>query len=115
MAAKPRKGEKSQRTTEPVARITTFENKARLGADVPQLELPPTGFGQHLVDYLFEVGPSCGGEPLTYSEVAAWQGITGVRLDAWEAETLRRLSVEYLNERDAAADPERPAPYLPQT
>lgn len=77
----------------------------------PELVLPPIGFGGHLVDLLFDVGPSSAGEVITFQEIVAWQRVTGVRLDAWEAETLRRLSHAYLAEIVEAKDPDRPAPY----
>lgn len=60
---------------------------------------------------LFDVGPSTAGEVVTFQEIAAWQSATGVRLDAWEAETLRRLSHAYLAEMVEAKDPARPPPY----
>jgi hypothetical protein len=98
-----------------VPRLTTLTTKAKLGGEAPGLEMPPVDAGNHLLKHLFDVGPSSGGEVLTYTEIANWIALTGNVLTAWEAETLRKLSVAYLNERDLAKDPERPAPYLPQT
>jgi len=39
--------------------------------------------------YLWELYRDlCGGEPLTYVEIAAWSGLTGAKLQAWELEAL---------------------------
>lgn len=65
------------------------------------------------MDYLFEVGPSSGGEIITFQEMQAWQAMGGPRLDAWEAVTLRALSAAYLSEYSAASEPDRPPPYTP--
>jgi hypothetical protein len=74
--------------------------------------MPPVDVGRHLIDDLFEVGPSVAGEPLTFQEIAAWSGLTGRSLDAWEPVALRRLSLAYLAEYQAAETMSRPAPHL---
>lgn len=84
----------------------------RTGDIQPLLELPPVDAAQHLIGYLFEVGPSIAGEVLTFQEIQAWQNATGTILNSWEATTLRLLSGEYLAERQAAEDPVRLAPYI---
>ena len=76
------------------------------------LELPPIDAASHLIGYLFDIGPSTGGEVVTYSEILAWQEATGTVLSSWEATTLRRMSGAYLGEAQDATDPQRPAPYL---
>jgi hypothetical protein len=73
--------------------------------------MPPLDAGEHLIDYLFRVGPSIAGEVLTFQEIQAWSEASGVVLDGWEAETLRRMSGAYLAEYQAASDLARPAPY----
>ena len=77
-----------------------------------ELELPHVDAGAHLADYLFDVGPAEGGEVLTFQEIEAWGRATGIVLDAWESETLRRLSAAYLAERMDAADEHRPPPTM---
>ena len=52
-----------------------------------------------------------GGVPITHGEIQAWQANTGHELNTWQAETLRRLSVEYAAEADAARSPSRLAPF----
>lgn len=73
--------------------------------DPPEIE----GAG-HLVGYLFQVGPSTAGEVVTFQEIQSWAVQTGHVLNAWEVETLRRLSAAYLAEFSDAADEHRPPP-----
>jgi len=69
----------------------------------------------HLVHYLFEAGPvevgGFGEAPLSFGELAQWSALSCTPLTPWEARTLRVLSREYLQERQQAKDPVRPAPY----
>lgn len=76
------------------------------------MELPAVEAGEHLVEYLFKVGPGIDGKPVSFAEIAAWTDLTGVVLTSWEATTLRELSVAYMAEYGAADDPKRPPPYL---
>lgn len=71
----------------------------------------PDNPAPHLVDWLFEIGPATGEHPIGFADLVAWQDITGVELDPWEARTLRRLSAEYLAQRHASRDPGAPPPY----
>lgn len=52
-----------------------------------------------------------GQAALTHDNLVACQSNTGVDLTAWEAETLVRLSREYLGESVAAARPDREPPF----
>lgn len=67
---------------------------------------------EHLVDYLFEVGPGVGDHALTFAELEAWQRVTGARVDGWEASALRWLSATYLAMRQEASDAKCAAPVL---
>jgi len=109
--AAPKKADSADKST-PATRLAALTVKEEQGEDQPLLELPPVDAAQHLIDYLFEVGPSVGGEVLTFSELQAWQASTGTVLTSWEAITLRRLSGAYLSELNAASDPQRPAPFF---
>lgn len=71
---------------------------------------PPVHVGDHLVGYLFRVGPLAGGETLTFTEIGSWASQTGVILTPWEVETLRALSGAYGSELHLAKDAKRPAP-----
>lgn len=81
-----------------------------MGAEVEGLQLPVIEAGHHLITYLFDVGPSVGGEVISYSEMLAWMAISGAVLSPWEAATLRKMSAAYLAEREAAKAPDRPVP-----
>lgn len=74
----------------------------------------PDCAAQHLIEYLFEIGPSKGGEILPHSEIESWQSNTGIDLSAWEARTIRVLSSEYLKQQQTSKAPDCPAPYLPE-
>lgn len=94
----------------PKSRHAHFIEMREKGNPVPDLDLPPVKAGAHLVRYLLEVGPTAGGEALSYAEIAAWKGQTGTVLDAWSTTTLRSLSQAYLAEYYAAVSPQRPSP-----
>ena len=103
-----REGEKDLPPNTVSRRDATLEKGGLI--DMPELEC-----GDYLIRHLFDVGPTLAGgmgnSPLTYSEIEAWQRITGIELLPWEAALLRRLSAEYLAESSAATKPDRPAPF----
>lgn len=84
----------------------------RQRGDVPAVPRNPAAY---LTDWLFDIGPSVaagmGEAAISYQDLAAWQTISGIELLPWEARTLRRLSIEYIGERQLAEDLARPAPY----
>jgi hypothetical protein len=51
------------------------------------------------------------GAPISFAEIEAWTRLTGVALTAWEAGSLRALSVAYMGEYLAGSDPERLPPF----
>lgn len=69
-------------------------------------EMPPLEGSEYILGYLYEIGPimsgAMGSGPITHGELCAWQSNTGIRLSPWEVRTLRRLSIEYLNEQHRA-------------
>jgi hypothetical protein len=81
-----------------------------------QPPLPEPGLARHLVDYLLQVGPTgygaMGPVPLSHSEIAAWQANTGAELTAWEATTLRTLSIDWITSSQAAQAEDCPAPWV---
>lgn len=89
----------------------------RMGEDADPA-MPPVDAGEHLIDYLFEVGPVQGGGmgpvPLSHTELAAWQDNTGICLSSWEARTLRAMSQQYLSESYRAKDAACPPPWAPE-
>ncbi|MRV72573.1 hypothetical protein GJ700_12730 [Duganella sp. FT92W] len=66
---------------------------------------------EHVVDHLWQVGPTTGDGAVTHAELHYYQRNTGVELSEWEANAIRRLSVEYLNESHRATDPRYPSPW----
>lgn len=77
--------------------------------------MPDLAWGRNLIDYLLEVGPvmaaGMGSAPITFTELGNWQEQLGLRLSPWEVRTLRRLSIEYNSESQAATKPDREPPF----
>ncbi len=69
----------------------------------------------YMVSYFYEVGPSTptgmGEVPIAHSEIAAWKSNTGICLTTWEVRTLRRMSIDYVNESHQATKRGQPAPW----
>lgn len=72
------------------------EFKRLYGDACPELDLPDVGSAEHIVEYLFEVGPAVRGEELTQPDLYFWQQNTGAALCEYEASMMIRLSREYL-------------------
>ena len=75
---------------------------------------PPPCRLKRVFEWLCEVGPITDAGPVSHAEIEAWQRNTGMELDAWTARAIRSMSVAYINEHRAAADPGRPSPYVPE-
>ena len=84
-----------------------------------QPPMPPLECGEHLVDLLWNWGPtmctSMGDSPMTHQELSYCQMNTGVELSAWEAETLVRLSREYFGESSRATKRDCKPPFAEST
>lgn len=97
---------------DPITRIETMR------VDEIDPELPEVEGGQHLINYLFEIGPvlHSGMEavPITQLELRAWQDNVGIDLHPWEVRLLKHLSHVYLAETHRARKPDCPPPYLPE-
>lgn len=91
---------------EPVSRL---ERKRHQGETI---DLPPNP-AKYLTDWLFDIGPTVGGEVLTYRDLAAWQQISGVELLPWEGRLLRRLSGDFASQQHKARNADCPPPYIP--
>jgi hypothetical protein len=78
-------------------------------------EMPQTHGGEFLLDYLWSIGPSTftgmGAAPISYSELLAWQQMSGIDLSPWEAETLRAMSRAYVGESQRALARDCPPPF----
>ena len=95
------------------AEISRRETLKAGGIEEPAM--PPCD-AEFMVAYLFEVGPTVaagmGAGPITHGDIADWQSNTGIELDAWQARTLRRLSLDYLAESHKASKPDCPPPWV---
>lgn len=78
-------------------------------------DMPPLEWGDYLVGYLFEFGPTTatgmGNVPVAPSCIESWQRQTGLSLTPWEFLTLQRLSREYASEAAQATEDGRRAPF----
>lgn len=105
MNAAPDKAEGDKSKTPSVSRREALKKQ---GIDDP--DMPPCD-AMHLAGYLFEIGPMMGDSPITHGEIESWQRNTGITLNAWEARTLKRLSIEYMSEAHKARARDCPAPW----
>jgi len=82
-------------------------------------EMPPLEWGEYLIGYLFEFGPTVftgmGAGPVPPPNIESWQRQTGLTLSPWEFKTLLRLTAEYSGESALASKPDRPAPWQPES
>ena len=71
----------------------------------------------YIIKYLFDVGPvqsgGMGAIPLTCQEIQSWQDQSGIELQPWEFNFIRKLSSDYLIESQKSEKPDYPAPYQP--
>lgn len=78
------------------------------------IHLPPNPM-PYIIDWLMEIGPvtagGMGSTPLAWSDIAAWQDLTGINMTAWEARTIRRLSRDFHDQLHRSKEPTCPAPY----
>jgi hypothetical protein len=111
--ATPKPDERSRRGREEPAtpRLSRIDDLKRKKIDPP---MPPNP-APHITDWLIEMGlteaAGMGAVPISSSELAAWQGNTGVRLAPWEARLIRELSKIYLAEGRAAESENCPPPW----
>lgn len=112
--AAPKRPEKSKDA--PVSRLKKMRQDRKDETYMP--DMPPLEGGEHLIGYLWEVGPvmpaGMGNSAVTHQEIVAWEKLTGIDLQAWEARWLRALSGEYMAAHHAAQEPTAPAPWNPQ-
>lgn len=106
----PKAEDKHQNRVEerPLTRLQTLKEEDR-EPHYPHLEC-----AQHVINYLFEVGPTMstgmGVIPLTHQELQAWQRDMHIRLRPWEARFICRLSKVYLSMTHEAEEIDCPSP-----
>lgn len=91
--------------TRPPSRWKQYQN---LKGRAPTL--PVAIYAGHLVDYLYEFGPTLEGRPVPFQEIESWSRTTRRRIDAWEALTLRQMSVAYAVQAQRSREPDCPSP-----
>jgi hypothetical protein len=99
------KGDKSK--SAPKSRIKSMqENDEEF-----EPEMPDAGAAAYLLDHFWSVGPTQGDSVITSGELRDYQANMGISLTPWECRTLRRLSIDYLNESQRATKRDCPAPF----
>lgn len=77
--------------------------------------MPAVDGAEYLIAYWEDIGMAqidgSGTSPLTATEIAAWQQITGTELLPWEFHVLREMSRAYLRQLHESEKPECPPPY----
>lgn len=80
--------------------------------------LPPTPNGQHLCDYLEDLGfceESDGGSlPISYPSIKAWNDLLEIELTPFEAKAVRLASKAFVIERTNATAAQTQPPYFHQ-
>lgn len=77
--------------------------------------MPDAGDGSYLLAHFWSVGPTQGDSVITSGELRDYQSNMGIELSPWECKTLRRLSVDYLNESHRATKADCPPPFTATT
>lgn len=95
------------------ARITRLDQmRQQMKDDEYSPTLPEVQGGEHLLGYLYEVGPiMAGARPLTHQEIAFWQLNIGVQLEPWEVRFIFRLSREHAAQLHLSEKRDCPAPW----
>lgn len=79
--------------------------------------MPAIEFGQYLLDYAFEIGPSksTGNGPMVidWVDISAWCQLTGVKLDLWELLVVREISKAFVAQYYVSEGSIVPSPYQP--
>lgn len=80
-------------------------------------DMPPLIGYEYLLKLFWDIGPvmsgAMGAGPLTHGEIESAQRNLRIRLDRWECLTLRRMSIEYLNQSQASEKRDAKAPWQP--
>ena len=82
-------------------------------------DLPDPGPAGYLAGYLWEIGPTVSGgmgpAPIGWRDMQAWQDVTGMQLQPWEARLLRQCSQVYIAQLHDAEAHDAAAPYTAST
>lgn len=101
-------------TGQPPVKTPSLSRFQQMGGEKATLPMPPNP-APHIIGWLTEIGLVDGGgmgmAPLRWSEIAAWQAVSGVTLEPWAARLIRRLSVEYVAMSRKAENENCPSPW----
>ena len=73
--------------------------------------MPPLAWGQYLIEWFFEFGPTKGEGPIDAESLVAWEHLLGVEWTPYEARLLIRLSRSYLGEMHRATKRDAKPPW----
>lgn len=69
-----------------------------------------------LVEWLYEIGPivytGMGAQPIGWADIQAWQSVTGLELEPYEAEAVISLSLAYVDQSNRSKDKNCPSPWI---
>jgi len=113
LSAAPDKPESDKSKAPSKTRVQRLKDSARDEDFEP--DMPPAGAAEYLLRHFWQAGPTKGDAAIDNTELRNYQENEGIRLSPWECKTLRRLSIEYLNESFKAAKPDCPPPFTEST
>jgi len=70
------------------SKVSRLENLEHIGSHL--IDMPEVGAGSFMLEYFYEL---MGGD--SYTELKAWTDLSGIRLTAWQAATLKAMMVDY--------------------
>ncbi len=77
--------------------------------------MPETHGFEHLIEYLFRVGPGAsngmGYVGVSYPDIDAWSRLTRIPLTGWESETLKMMSDTYCGQKSISTKKDSVAPW----
>lgn len=113
LGAAPDKDESDKSKAPSKTRVQRLREQAKDEEFEP--DMPDIGNTGYLLAHLWRAGPTLGDSSVTHTELGYYQHNMGICLSPWECETLRRLSIEYLNESHRATKRDCEAPFKEST
>jgi len=72
-----------------------------------------------LIEWLYDIGPmsysGMGVVPIGWQDIQAWQSVTGLVLQPYEAEAIKTLSLAYVDQLERSKDANCPCPWIDPT
>jgi hypothetical protein len=109
LGAAPDKPESDKSSAPSKTRAQIMKDSARDEDFEP--DMPDAGDASYLLGHFWQVGPTVGDGAITSAELRDYQANMGIQLSPWECNTLRRLSIEYMNESQRATKRDCKAPW----